>query len=313
MTLTKLAFRSVRHYWRTNLATALGLATAAAVMAGAAAVGESVRESLREIAFSRLGRTEQVLVSNGFFRESLAPGAPMIAMEAVVTHDESGRRASGVSLYAVDQRFWEFHQRSQHAPKHSEVLLSPALAQELGARPDDNILVRVPQVSAIPTESLHGNKDDPGRTLRARMREVIAREAMGEFSVRATQGTVRAVFLPLDRVQREFDRKGRANTILLRDKLDLRNAFALEDVGLRLRGNQLESESIVINDYTVETVRSVEPAMQPVFTYLANTIRANGREVPYSLLAAMDRADLPDDNSIVVNDWTARELGAKAG
>ena len=310
MTLTNLAIRGVRHYWRTNLATALGLATAAAVMAGAIAVGESVRESLRELAFSRIGRTDRVLVSNGFFREALAPGAPMIALEAVVTHDESGRRASRVALYAVDRRFWEFHQRSQQPPRAGEVLLSPALAQELGAKPDDGILVRVPQVSAIPAESLHGRKDDPGRTLRARMREVIAREAMGEFSLRPTQGEVRAVFLPLDRVQREFEREGRVNTVLLSGPI---GEPQLADLGIRLRGNQLEHESIVIDDYTAETVRSVDPESEPVFTYLANTIRVDDKEVPYSLIAAMDRPDLPDDNSIVLNEWAARELGVRTG
>ena len=119
------------------------------------------------------------------------------------------------------------------------------------------------------------------------------------------------VFVPLDRLQREMDLNGRV--LLSSAPVDLRSRYSLEDIGLRRRDQQLEHESIVLNDYLVHAIRSVDPNAQPVFTYLANSIRANGREVPYSLVAAIDRPALPDDNSIVLNAWTARDLGAKPG
>ena len=50
----------------------LGVATAVAVLAGALLVGDSVRGSLRDIALGRLGHTDQVLSSMGFFREALS-------------------------------------------------------------------------------------------------------------------------------------------------------------------------------------------------------------------------------------------------
>ena len=58
--------------------------------------------------------------------------------------------------------------------------------------------------------------------------------------------------------------------------------------------------------------------MTPILTYLANSIRANGKTVPYSLVAALPlNAVVPSagapKNAIVLNDWTARDLGAKAG
>ena len=40
--------RGLRHYWRTNAAVVLGVATAVAVLAGSLVVGDSVRGSLRE-------------------------------------------------------------------------------------------------------------------------------------------------------------------------------------------------------------------------------------------------------------------------
>ena len=50
----------------------------------------------------------------------------------------------------------------------------------------------------------------------------------------------------------------------------------------------------------------------PVFTYLANTIRLGGHEIPYSLVAAMPGVT-PGTRGIVLNDWAARDLGAKPG
>ena len=58
-----LALRGLAHYWRTNLAVVLGVATAVAVLAGALVVGDSVRASLRGLVTDRLGRTDHAVVS----------------------------------------------------------------------------------------------------------------------------------------------------------------------------------------------------------------------------------------------------------
>src|SRR5215208_2839030 len=99
MRFTDLVTRSLRHYWRTNLAVVLGVATAVAVLGGALLVGDSVRGSLRDLVQRRLGRTDVTLISSGFFREQLAGElisdeafapdfaglAPLIALQGVVT------------------------------------------------------------------------------------------------------------------------------------------------------------------------------------------------------------------------------------
>ena len=56
-----LVLRSLRHYWRTNLAVIAGVATAVAVLAGALLVGDSVRGSLRDLVLQRLGNTDRIM------------------------------------------------------------------------------------------------------------------------------------------------------------------------------------------------------------------------------------------------------------
>src|SRR5580700_10405335 len=112
MRTSTLLARNLAWYWRTNLAVLLGATTATAVLAGALLVGDSVRASLRDLVLSRLGNTESVVTGAGFFREKLAeelgPACPIISIAGVAAHEPSGRRATGVQVFGVDERFWKF-------------------------------------------------------------------------------------------------------------------------------------------------------------------------------------------------------------
>ena len=131
MRASSLVLRGLTYYWRTNVAVVLGVATAVAVLAGALLVGDSVRGSLRGLVLQRLGRTDRVVVSSGFFREALADAVaaepafsgvcPLLAVEGIVSDQLSGRRASGVQVYGVDDRFFKFHQVEVKTPTEREV------------------------------------------------------------------------------------------------------------------------------------------------------------------------------------------------
>src|ERR1043166_35417 len=158
MRTTRLIQRSLAYYWQTNLVVVFGVATAVAVLTGALLIGESVRGSLRDLVSQRLGRTDDFIASSGFFREQLAidilqPGVftasgigatcPLIALDGVVTHEPSHRRAGDVRVYAVDDRFWNFNRVAVEAPQNRQVLLSESLATELGTANGDSLLLRI--------------------------------------------------------------------------------------------------------------------------------------------------------------------------
>src|SRR5690348_5604411 len=144
MTPTALALRGLRYYWRTNLAVIAGVAVAVSVLAGALVVGSSVKASLRELAVSRLGRTDSLVASTGFFRQDLAthlaqrtPAAGFIALDGLAADGTNTRRAANVAIYGVDEAFFAFH--GVPAPSGDDgafggrqALVSPALARDLG-------------------------------------------------------------------------------------------------------------------------------------------------------------------------------------
>src|SRR6187402_2086478 len=72
MTTFRILTSSLRHHWRIHATVALGVAAATAVLTGALLVGDSVRGSLRHLAFDRLGRIDELLVVDRFFRQELA-------------------------------------------------------------------------------------------------------------------------------------------------------------------------------------------------------------------------------------------------
>ena len=93
--------------------------------------------------------------------------------------------------------------------------MSEGLAAELDADAGQSVILRVENSSAIPTESLHGRKEDVGRSVRLTVRQVLAREDLGEFSLSPRQGSVRAIFVPLGRMQTLLEQRDRANAILI--------------------------------------------------------------------------------------------------
>src|SRR5438094_9997357 len=326
MRTSTLLARNLTWYWRTNLAVLLGVATATGILAGALEVGDSVRASLRDLVYARLGNAAAVIASGGFFREQLAddvgPACPLIAIEGTAAHEPSGRRAMAIQMYGVDERFWKFQGEAGDPPKGRDVLLSKALAQELGSKAGDTILLRVQKPSAIPLESLHGRKDDTGKTLRLLMSGVAKRD----FSLVAQQGDVRAVYAPLARLQRELGQEHKVNRALAANPADLervlKQRYRLEDLGLRLRILEkpgcwsLESEGGVIGaalaSAVAETSQRLGLRTEPVLTYLANSMRVGNREVPYSLVTATNAEPAPNgDDGITLNEWAAKDLAAK--
>ncbi|MGB7161120.1 MAG: hypothetical protein WBD40_23875, partial [Tepidisphaeraceae bacterium] len=72
MTRLTLLLRNLRYFRAANGAVVAGVAVATAVLTGALLVGDSVRGSLRELAWQRLGPVDYALIAPRFFDESLA-------------------------------------------------------------------------------------------------------------------------------------------------------------------------------------------------------------------------------------------------
>ena len=348
MTSVRYILASLWHHRRVQLAVALGVVVATAVITGALIVGDSVRGSLRSLVLERLGQIEVMLVAAQPFRTALADElsevatAPLVLSRGTLKTTAAGKRrlATNVALIGCNEAFWQLGAGGTDAPLvDNEIAMTEQLAKELAARVGDELLVRLPLAGSLPGDSTLGDKQDTTVARRMRLAAILPSEGLARFGLRSSQRQPRNVFLPLATVQDLLDWQEQANAIAvaprtgkstdsdtfferLRSKpLDLQ----LADLGLvaspvttgdngKTVGTQITSRGMVLSDYVVEVAEQKFADAQPqtVVTYLANTLELGERKIPYSIITGWEAMEL-GDGEIVLNSWAAEDLEAKVG
>jgi len=158
MTRFRFILESLRYHWRKHAAVALGVAVATAVLTGALLVGDSVRGSLRHLVLDRLGRIDEVLRTQRFFREELAAelaasptfrdeftdAVPVVIVSGTVERRGEGAptRAGSVTVIGCDERFWRLGDGGPSTmPGDRQIVLNASLAAELRVGVGDEVLV----------------------------------------------------------------------------------------------------------------------------------------------------------------------------
>ena len=327
MSAWRLIARSLVYHARTHAAVALGVMAATTVLVGALVVGDSVRGSLVALALDRLGRIDDVLVTDHFFSRDLAdrlaaaPGfppdltvLPAILVPGNLKHSSSGRphRASEVTIVGCSAlgRLGTGGPPDPIPP--GQVVLNQPLADALMAGPGDEVLVQIGRADLIPPDSPLGRKTETTRSRRLTVAAVIPAEGLGRFGLRPSQLLPQNAFVAAETLGDMLDRSGKVNALLVAEAAgetpdasrDARLEHALKptlaDCGFSLievRPGcwQLAAERLLI-DRTAEKALLADLATddpQPVLTYLANTLRIGQREIPYSTVAAIDFAMQP--------------------
>ena len=348
MTARRLLARSLLHFRAINCAVSLGVGVGAAVLAGALIVGSSVRGSLRSLAIDRLGAIDMAAVGERYFREQVAdtvawpgPAATGILIRGSAENAQSGMRASKIRIHGVDAEFWGFYGLEDPGIGNREALINRRVANELGAAEGDDILLRFHTDTLVPAESVMGRKADNVRMARLRVISIIEDSGPGRFGLSPQQQLPYNIYVSKRQLQQALDQPARANALFLAgDDIETakglwREAFSAEDASLVIRSLPgeaeflVESERIVIGAAAADAIDAAASASgflsTEVITYLANTISAAGRAVPYSTVTALQSfpdtlrlaagraASPPGEGEILLNSWAAADLGVRPG
>ena len=294
------------------------------------------------------------------FREHFEEVAPAILVSGGAIKSGTEARASQVNIQGVDDRFVQLfaplplENEIDFDAKKTDGMFPPvvvnrSLQKELDAEIGDSILLTMRRPSDIHPEFTLGSRDpsDVALAFRVSIVQVIPDRGLGRFGLRTHQSHPRNAFLPLAALQRALKREGRINSLLVAQSNEARGnakgilqkclheVLKLEDLNLKLKPGldhfTLESRELIISpmvESAASTVsRQLGLSFQPILTYLANSIQARGKEIPYSTVTALDLAASGKDileltsggpaslkeNAILLNAWAATDLGAEIG
>jgi len=348
MSLWRLIKRSLGFYWRTNLGVVLAVMVGTAVLAGALAVGDSVRYSLRAMVTARLGATQFALAGQDrFFRAGLANElatelntivAPVLGLRGLIANGNGTRRANRIEVLGVDERFYKIGAGENPFGDDGSgaIVLNRPLAERLGAGAGDEVVLRIGKPGLMPREIPLTAASDLSMAFRLEVRAVADESEFGSFNLQANQVAPFNAFVPMEWLQEKLDRNGRANMLLIasntKDSITVERAneaigkyWQLADAGLQLRHLkqqgvlEIRSSQIFIDDSLAEAAMKAADGAVGVLTYFVNELRLGDRTTPYSTVTAMAQSadteglvpmDMQDDE-ILINQWLADDLDAR--
>jgi len=217
MTFRRLLLRNLAFFWRTNLAVICGVAAATAVIGGALIVGDSVRDSLRQMSLQRLGGIDHAVHGLRFFREELADAlsqsaeevkaaAPLLMLQGTLERTGSGEsvsRIGQVHLQGLNARAWKLLDTGDLLPPEpGEIVLNRSVADQLQAKTGDPVSLVLEIPPTIPRDSLLGERNETLTELSLTV-SAIAEDSLGisRFGLNPSQQLPANAFVSLSELQ----------------------------------------------------------------------------------------------------------------
>ena len=296
MTRLQFIIKSFLHYLKANLLVALGVAVSTMVLTGSLIIGDSVRHSLTQATFYRLGETTHLIsVRERYFRQEMAAemeaqdpqlkAAPVLLLEGVAVADGGQQRVNKVQVIGVDEDFAKVSDSEVYGQlQQNEIAISENLAQRLQVKENDNLLVRIKKASLIPMNAPFISAEETSVSVRATIKKIVSKDELGRFNLKNSQTAPYNIFISIDRLNRLMEFDGKANQILVVSSLPneeiqqtVKSCLTPEDAGLKLKNIErtgeveVSTERVFMEDKVAETLQKL-PAAEPMLTYFVNEI-----------------------------------------
>ena len=258
-------------------------------------------------------------------------------MQGSVVEPESGRRAARVNVQGIDDEFAAFFPGSEEALDLSRregqlfasLAVNRSLAEALAVEPGDSVVLYLERPSEAPRASLMGEKDpeDQLESVRLSVVSVLDDAGPGSFGLAPHQSQPLVGYARLRDLQRELDRRGLANALLVGERAGAGDGTVAEaeagtggsaadgeaaalDLERRIRSHaraadfslefveaedhlRVATSQIVFGEELAAAVEALAAAAGVealgISTYLANRAAAEGGSAaPYSTIAALD-------------------------
>lgn len=352
--MISLALKSLRQRLGLSLVCIFACAIAVASLGASLGVGDALETELERLARARRGQaTDVLLFSRPMSAAALARAAELPGRAAAV-YDERGRTRIPEgphiesTVLGIDDSYTALHGLSFPAPRGRDAYLSAALAEVLGVKVGETVLVDVPKARALSASLLFGDRSGAQATVRLRVAKILGPAEGGEFTLRPTPDLPRSVYaaaatlasaISNDESRESSKPPSIANRLLIRaqDASDRESwpkrvidALTLEDFGLRISTTALGTivhagEATITPDLEAGVRKALATPPQEALAYLATGIALGKTSVPYSVVMGLSVEELQarsgssvtpapsGGRSLWLSQWAARDLSAKPG
>jgi putative ABC transport system permease protein len=288
--------KTFNHYFKQNLLVALGVMVSTAVLTGALIIGDSVRYSLKQSTFSRLGETTHLVsVTERYFRQEMASeieinnpeikATSVLLLEGVAVADGGVNRVNKVQVIGVDADFQEISNTPLFSElQDNEIAISQNLAERLQIKEGDNLLVRIKKASLIPMNAPFVSAEETSVSLQATINKVVQKEELGRFNLKNSQTAPYNIFISIERLNKLMEFEGKANQILISTNLEtekvaetVKNCLTPADAGLQLKKiettneTEISTERVFLEEKISSTLNKL-PDAELILTYFVNEI-----------------------------------------
>jgi putative ABC transport system permease protein len=323
MGLFLLISRSILYFKGNNLATAMGIAIATAVICGALIIGDSLRGSLEHIVEQRLGNiTHNITAGERIFSRGFGSrieeggslhAAPVMKTEAIASIQGTNLRANKVNVWGIDSLFKEIAGPAAAGikPGDNEVVINKTLAGRLMVDTGDYILMRLRKIGPIPSNTPLVSETDQTITRRVKVSSILDNDQLGQLSMQSSQSAPLNAFLDFDWLNRAMELHDMSNMLLIRTEQEvsprdarniLQRAWEPIDGGISMLNRdiisrngskpygytQIISDRVFIDSYLSDAILKAFPLADPALTYFVNSLEFNGNVTPYSFVSAVN-------------------------
>ncbi|GHU78392.1 hypothetical protein FACS1894145_0180 [Bacteroidia bacterium] len=289
-----------------------------AVIVGSLVVGESVRSTLVQRVYERLGNTETILFSKNSFLESSVVDNPLFEGQAQGILLSNGFISDAGRLIPV--MVWGVNDKdiSKGGAK-----INPALAENITQ--GSEIVLRLPATGLVPSGSLFVT-DNYTTSARLSLSGILDAENGGNLNLKNEQIIPYNIFVNREELAAILDIEGKINLILCEKPVsyaDFSEIWQPSLSGLNEKKydefTEITSDRVFIQGDAVQMLYENHPNANRLFSYLVNSIgkgvarNAPTPSIPYSFVTAADqyKGRILQDDEIILSDYAAKRIGAK--
>jgi ABC-type antimicrobial peptide transport system permease subunit len=337
----RIVIQSIFFYKKPVLYQVLIIVLLSAVITGSLQTGRSVKKSLEKSSSERRGNTD-IMISSGirYFDPDLVQrikDSSDIKCTGIIETNgycqglNSQKGAFNTHIFGVNKDFFIFQGFDTMDIRPGEVAVNKKLADYLGVKSGDDIIIRFREISDIPPDAPFSTSGDAGKSVVMQVKSILESTRTGNFSLSISQITLLNIFMNLSDMKDVQSSHRKMNRLLIKkDNINslkqvskvLKHYLKPSDIGLRLRmvkktGEfELNSDRIFIDETIIKEIYKLLPKAAPVITYLGNRFITGTKSTPYSFVSALPSSLYPgitEGNGMIINRWMAQDLCAEEG